>query len=85
MHCCPFLYNGQVRFKIASCHCALSENRAAVAEVVPIDVLSLSLSLSLSLIKLRMLRNICWWRESIMAEKALDYFYSCKGSSYGFV
>ena len=47
MHCYPFLSNGQVKFKIASCHCALNENRAALAEVEPIDVLSLSLSLSL--------------------------------------
>jgi hypothetical protein len=77
MHRCPFLYNGQVRFKIASCHCALSENRAALAEVVP--------SLSLSHRKSRMFRNLCWWREYIMAGKALDYFYSWKGSSYGIV
>lgn len=45
MHCYPFLSNGQVKFKIASCYCALNENRAAIAEVEPIDVLSLSLSL----------------------------------------
>lgn len=47
MHCYPFLSNGQVKFKIASCYCALNENKAALAEVEPIDVFSLTLSLSL--------------------------------------
>jgi hypothetical protein len=44
INCYPFVSNGQVKFKIASCHSALSENRAAIGEVVPIDALSLSLS-----------------------------------------
>lgn len=29
-----------MKFKIASCHCALSENRAALAEVVPLNSIS---------------------------------------------
>lgn len=38
-----FLFQFQVKFKVASCHCALSENRAALVEV-PINTLSLMIS-----------------------------------------